>query len=98
ADLINIKNSENTSEQVQAGTDVMNRAKTVAKHLNEMSHNEQFDSKNITVSANVKDKSYTIKLSDKELVTIDSQTILSDTTNNLAADALQATNRLRRLM
>lgn len=98
ADLIKIKNSENSSEQVQADTDVMNRAKTVAKRLNEVSHNEEFDSKNITVSANVKDKSYTIKLSDKELVTIDSQTILSDTTNNLAADALQATNRLRRLM
>ncbi|YAI82442.1 MAG: septal ring lytic transglycosylase RlpA family protein [cyanobacterium endosymbiont of Rhopalodia sterrenbergii] len=101
ADLIKIKNSKNSadsSEKVQADTDVMNLAKAVAKRLNEVSQDEQFDSKNITVSANAKDKSYTIKLSDKELVTIDSQTILSDTTNNLADDALQATNRLRRLM
>ncbi|MGP0128147.1 MAG: septal ring lytic transglycosylase RlpA family protein [cyanobacterium endosymbiont of Rhopalodia musculus] len=97
-DLIKIKNSENSFEQVQANIDVMNRAKAVAKHLNEVSHNEQFNSENITINTNAKDKSYTIKLSNKELVTIDGQTILSDTTNNLAADALQATNRLRRLM
>ncbi|BBA79941.1 rare lipoprotein A [cyanobacterium endosymbiont of Rhopalodia gibberula] len=98
AELIKIKNSENSSEQIPADTDVMNRAKAVAKRLNKVSHNKQFDSKNITVSTNAKNKSYTIKLSDKELVTIDGQTILSDTTNNLAVDALQATNRLRRLM
>ncbi|WP_232509877.1 septal ring lytic transglycosylase RlpA family protein [cyanobacterium endosymbiont of Epithemia turgida] len=98
-DLIKIKNSENSSEQVQADTDVMNQAKAVAKRLNEVSHSEKFDyKKNITVSANTKDKSSTIKLSDKKLVTIDYQTILSDTTNNLASDGLQATNRLGRLM
>ena len=98
ADLIKIKNREYSSKRVQTNTDVMNRAKAVAKRLNEISYNKQFDSKNITVSANAKDKSYTIKLSEKELVTIDDQTILSDTTNNLAADALRATNRLRQLM
>ncbi|WP_267383963.1 septal ring lytic transglycosylase RlpA family protein [Cyanobacterium sp. uoEpiScrs1] len=97
ADLIKIRNGQNT-QQVQASIDVINRAKVVAERLNELSHNEQFDSENITVSANIKDKSYTIKLSDKELVIIDDKTILSDTTNNLASDALQATNRLRRLM
>jgi len=41
---------------------------------------------------------YTIKLKDKELVEINENTRLADTTNNLAQDALQATNRLRRLI
>jgi rare lipoprotein A len=42
--------------------------------------------------------SYTIKINGKELVEINESTQLADTTNNLAQDALQATNRLRRLI
>ena len=41
---------------------------------------------------------YTIKINDQELVEINQQTILAGTTENLAEDALQATNRLRRLI
>jgi len=41
---------------------------------------------------------YTIKINGEELVEINEGTRLSDTTNNLAQDALQATNRLRRLL
>ncbi|MBU7586780.1 MAG: septal ring lytic transglycosylase RlpA family protein [Nostoc sp. TH1S01] len=41
---------------------------------------------------------YTIKIKDQELVEINQNTRLADTTNNLAQDALQATNRLRRLI
>ncbi len=41
---------------------------------------------------------YTIKINDQELVEINEQTILAGTTDNLAEDALQATNRLRRLI
>lgn len=41
---------------------------------------------------------YTIKINGKELVEINEATQLADTTNNLAQDALQATNRLRRLI
>ncbi len=41
---------------------------------------------------------YVIKVNGSELVEINEQTLLPDTTNNLAQDALQATNRLRRLM
>jgi len=41
---------------------------------------------------------YIIKVNDENLVEISNQTRLPDTTNNLAEDALQATNRLRRLM
>ncbi|MEA5576149.1 septal ring lytic transglycosylase RlpA family protein [Anabaena sp. UHCC 0451] len=41
---------------------------------------------------------YTIKINGKELVEINPATQLADSTNNLAQDALQATNRLRRLI
>ncbi|TAF03916.1 MAG: septal ring lytic transglycosylase RlpA family protein [Nostocales cyanobacterium] len=41
---------------------------------------------------------YTIKINGKELVEINAATQLADSTNNLAQDALQATNRLRRLI
>ena len=41
---------------------------------------------------------YTIKINGEELVEINENTRLADTTNNLAQDALQATNRLRRLI
>ena len=41
---------------------------------------------------------YIIKINNESLVEITNQTRLPDTTNNLAEDALQATNRIRRLM
>jgi rare lipoprotein A len=41
---------------------------------------------------------YTIKIDGQELVEVNEGTILADTTKNLAQDALQATNRLRRLI
>jgi rare lipoprotein A len=41
---------------------------------------------------------YTIKIDGKELVEVNEGTRLADTTKNLAQDALQATNRLRRLI
>lgn len=41
---------------------------------------------------------YTIKVNDQELVEINENTRLANSTNNLAQDALQATNRMRRLI
>ncbi|MTJ51872.1 septal ring lytic transglycosylase RlpA family protein [Anabaena sp. UHCC 0253] len=41
---------------------------------------------------------YTIKINGQELVEVNEGTRLADTTKNLAQDALQATNRLRRLI
>lgn len=45
-----------------------------------------------------KEARYTIKINDQELVEINQSTRLAGTTKNLAEDALQATNRLRRLI
>ncbi|MFB2967816.1 septal ring lytic transglycosylase RlpA family protein [Aerosakkonema sp. BLCC-F183] len=43
-------------------------------------------------------ESYIIKVNEEQLVQIDADTRLPDSTNNLAQDALQVTNRLRRLI
>ncbi|MBD2447093.1 septal ring lytic transglycosylase RlpA family protein [Nostoc sp. FACHB-152] len=57
----------------------------------------QTQDKNSSVKQKPSDR-YTIKLKDQELVEINESTRLADTTDNLAQDALQATNRLRRLI
>lgn len=73
------------------------RATKVALQLDRFSQSD-FNAENIKVSWNEKNKSYSIKINDRELVAINDKTILPDSTKNLAEDALQATNRLRRLM
>lgn len=50
------------------------------------------------ISAKVNPDRYIIKVNNEKLVEITNYTRLPDTTNNLAEDALQATNRMRRLM
>ncbi len=81
----------------QSQDDPVLRAQTVASRLNQLSR-ENFDARQITVSWNAESESYSIKVKDEELVRVDQKTILPDTTENWAEDALQATNRLRRLM
>jgi rare lipoprotein A len=53
---------------------------------------------NKNLSNRESDGRYVIKVDGRELVTIDGNTSLPDSTNNQAQDALQATNRLRRLI
>jgi len=57
----------------------------------------QAQDKNSSVQQQPSDR-YTIKIKDRELVEINENTRLADTTKDLAQDALQATNRLRRLI
>ncbi len=47
---------------------------------------------------NESDEGYIVTLAGEDLLSLDSRTILPDTTENLAEDALQITNRLRRLL
>lgn len=73
------------------------QASTVAAKLNQLNRN------NLAASAIVvrwlpASKSYSIRVNNQELVQINQKTILADTTKNPAKDALQATNRLRRLI
>ncbi|MGI8500377.1 MAG: septal ring lytic transglycosylase RlpA family protein [Hassallia sp.] len=57
----------------------------------------QAQNKSVSADQNKRDR-YIIKVNNEELVEINDQTRSPDTTNNLAEDALQTTNRLRRLL
>lgn len=69
---------------------------TVSWKAGEKSTANQAQNKSATLQQN--GDRYTIKINGEELVEINEGTRLADTTNNLAQDALQATNRLRRLL
>lgn len=56
------------------------------------------DADAISVRWNEEDDSYIVTVADEDLVALDSRTILADTTDDAAEDALQVTNRLRRLL
>jgi rare lipoprotein A len=72
------------------------RASAIAAKINQLI-TDKVDASQITVSW--KAASCIIKVNGEELVEIDGNTTrLPDTTNNLSQDALQATNRLRRLI
>ena len=73
------------------------RATAVAAKLNQLSR-ENVDAKAIAVVWNGDKSNYSIKVNGEELVEVNGKTRLPDTTRNVAIDALQATNRLRRLM
>jgi rare lipoprotein A len=73
------------------------RATAVAAKLNQLYRNN-VDAKAIAVRWHDADKAFSIQVNGQEVVQINDNTFLPDTTRNLAQDALQATNRLRRLM
>ncbi|MBD2776870.1 septal ring lytic transglycosylase RlpA family protein [Iningainema tapete] len=87
-----------------AANDPVQRATVVAAKINQLIQ-DKVDANKITVSwtgensQNQKSSPrYIIKFNEQELVKIDGDTILADTTKDPAIDALQATNRLRRLI
>ncbi|MEA5535985.1 septal ring lytic transglycosylase RlpA family protein [Crocosphaera sp. XPORK-15E] len=98
ADLAAIQDGNNEIDLTQIESDAIVRAQGLAKRLNELSQDEKFKAEQIIVVQDKTDKSYRIKINSEELVKVDGQVILPDTTNNRAVDALQATNRIRRLM
>jgi rare lipoprotein A len=78
----------------EGNANTVDRANTVASKINQLI-SDKIDPDQISVSW--KKGSHIIKVNNEDLVEINSYTRLPDTTNNLAQDALQATNRLRRL-
>lgn len=100
-----------SNNQVSNGdNDAVERASVVAAKINDLIRSK-IDASKITVSwqrgtASTKSENseqalndrYIIKANGSPLVEIDDNTRLPDTTKNLAQDALQATNRLRRLI
>ncbi|MGC9528637.1 MAG: septal ring lytic transglycosylase RlpA family protein [Limnospira sp.] len=78
-------------------SDPVVRASAVAAQINRLSRNN-VDADTIRVRWDGDKEHYVIEVGEEQLVAIDSDTILPDTTRNPAEDALQATNRLRRQM
>jgi rare lipoprotein A len=77
------------------------RATAVAAQINQLNV-KQLDASKITVSwmngSDKTDQRFAIKINGEKLVEINDDTRLADTTNNPAKDALQAVNRMRRLI
>lgn len=93
----NLSVNQEMTEDSLSETEAVKRAKIVASRLNQLDQ-EQFDANQITVIWNAQTKTYEIKIQEEVLVSLDKTTILPDTTKKKDLDALQATNRLRRLM
>lgn len=74
------------------------RASAIAARINQL-HRDGVDAKKISVSwKSDKTEQYTVKADGNEIVVINAQTFSPDTSKNLERDALQVTNRLRRLL
>jgi rare lipoprotein A len=89
--------SSGTQPTEQSEETPTERAKAVAAVINQLNL-DKISGEEVSVTRDTDGSGYTIKIDDEELVTIDKNTILPDSTNNLSGDALQATNRLRRLL
>jgi rare lipoprotein A len=86
-----------TSDGLEMENNPVWRATAVAAKLNQL-HRNNVDAGAIAVRWNPECKCFSIQANGQEIVQVNQNTILPDTTRNLAQDALQATNRLRRLM
>jgi rare lipoprotein A len=90
--------SQPTSQAAaQDPNDPVVRATTIAAQINQL-HRNNTDASSIRAVWDESKKRYLIKVGEDTLTAIDPATILADTTNNAEQDALQATNRLRRLL
>jgi len=92
----NNSQGENQAYQSQPN-DPIRRASEIAAQINKISSSENLSTNSISVTPQ-KGDTYLIKINQKSLVALDDATILPDTTLSRAEDALQATNRLRRLL
>lgn len=98
---LNKQASVETNNDNQATNTPVWRATAVAAKLNQMSL-DNVDASKITVAWKAGSKAlgdrYLIKVNGEALVEINAETRLPEKTNDLSEDALQATNRLRRLL
>lgn len=88
---------EPLAQTLDQSTDPVFRAASIAAQINQLYQN-QLDANHIQVRWDTEQAGYFIEVNEQELVQINSQTILPDTTGQPSEDALQATNRLRRLL
>ena len=84
------------SNQSNQEPDPVWRASSLAARLNQLARNN-IDPNSITVKWEKGDR-YIIQANGEDLVNINAENILPDTTSDFSRDALQVTNRLRRLL
>lgn len=95
-DRANASDNKKSSNSNAQETDPVWRASSLAAKLNQLARNN-VDPNSITVKWEKGDR-YLIQANGEDLVNINAKTILPDTTSDFSRDALQATNRLRRLL
>jgi rare lipoprotein A len=78
-------------------SDPVFRATAIGAHINQL-YQDQVEAESISVRWVADRQQYVITIGTEELVALNGSIILPDTTNDAAEDALQATNRLRRLL
>ena len=86
-----------TQPDADYASDPVWRATTVAAQINQL-YRDGVNADAITVIWDDENERIVIQVDGEDLVAIDEFTILPDTTENPAEDALQATNRIRRLL
>ncbi len=84
------------SNAISVQADPVSRASSLAARLNQLARNN-IDPNSITVKWEERDR-YLIQANGEDLVNINAETILPDSTSDFSRDALQVTNRLRRLL
>jgi rare lipoprotein A len=95
---LNQLNRENLdASQITVAYAVSNKVSSTSEETLLAQANTSSNQKTGTSAKNNRDR-YIITINNEKLVEITDNTRLPDSTNNLAEDALQATNRLRRLM
>jgi rare lipoprotein A len=95
-DRENQTTSQQTSNSTNKESDPVWQASSLAARLNQLARNN-IDPNSITVKWESGDR-YLIQANGEDLVDINAKTILPDTTSDFSQDALQVTNRLRRLL
>ncbi|HIK41738.1 septal ring lytic transglycosylase RlpA family protein [Thermoleptolyngbya sp. M55_K2018_002] len=86
-----------SSATADASADPMQRAGAIAARLRQI-YRDGTSAETITVRWDAQRERYVIQVGSEELIEMNADIILPDTTRNPAEDALQATNRLRRLL
>ncbi|MBE9179019.1 septal ring lytic transglycosylase RlpA family protein [Oculatella sp. LEGE 06141] len=90
-----LSSSQTVPSDAEQASDPVWQATSIAARINQL-HHDSVDAESITASWDAEQERFLIKIGDEELVEMNSEVILPDTTQDVATDLLQATNRLRR--
>jgi rare lipoprotein A len=90
------KETQEVDAAASTETDPVLRANAIVARLSELS--ESSDPADIQARWDAEEEAFVVSWQDEDLFTVNSRTILPDTTRNPAEDTLQIANRLRRLL